>query len=126
MDSRPNLLDADEDITQIDAIPAPLLHIPPPAMPATERPKRKSQPPIPPPLPIVLTRATRTADELVAPLTESDEAWLATLPAETREILEAARRTSAGWPMVPRIPSAIVTPLRPMDVSSSEIELVDA
>jgi len=126
VDSRPNLLDADDDVTQIDAIPAPLLHIPPPAAPR-ERAQRKSQPPIPPPLPISLKRPAAPGAERVAPLTESDEAWLATLPAETREVLEAARRSSTGWPIAPRIPSAVVTPLAaPIPVVSAELELIDA
>ncbi len=126
MDSRPNLLDADDDITQIDAIPAPLLHIPPPAARSASA-KRKSQPPIPPPLPISLTRPAAHGAERVAPLTASDEAWLATLPSETREVLEAARRSSTGWPIAPRIPSAVVTPLTaPASVASAEVELIDA
>lgn len=127
MDSRPNLLD-DDDITQIDALPAPLLHIPPPAPPA-ERARRKSQPPIPPPLPISLTRPAAHAGVRVAPLTESDEAWLATLAPETRDVLEAARRSAAGWPIAPRIPSAVVTPLVAsvsLEPATVEVELLDA
>jgi len=126
VDSRPNLLDAEDDITQIDLLPSPLLHIPPPRVPG-ERLKRKSQPPIPPPLPISLRRHASHANEHVAPLTESDEAWLATLPPETREVLEAARHTSTGWPIAPRIPSAVVTPLAaPATLRSTDFELIDA
>ncbi len=103
MDPRIDLLDDDDDLTEIDVLPAPMLHIPPPA-----RPKEATlRAPIPPPLPIPLTRRV----EQVAPLSDSDEAWLATLPPASRNVLEAARRTAGGWPTAPRIASAIAQPI---------------
>lgn len=104
MDPRISLLDAEDDITEIDVIPAPLLHIPPPARPKGEARLRA---PIPPPLPIPLTRRV----EQVAPLSDSDAAWLASLPPASRNVLEAARRSAAGWPIAPRIASAIAQPI---------------
>jgi hypothetical protein len=54
----------------------------------------------PPALPFALKR--RTADE---------SAWLASLPQQTRAVLEAARTPAADWPRVPRVPGAIARPL---------------
>jgi hypothetical protein len=111
VDPRPSLLDADDDLTHVDAIPAPLFHIPPPARPAP-----KGRAPIPPPLPIPLTRkvadaGTDGALPLVSRRQDPDEAWLANLPPESRNVLEAARRHAAGWPTAPRLEHAVAQPV---------------
>jgi len=54
----------------------------------------------PPALPFALKR--RTVDE---------SAWLASLPEQTRAVLEAAREHAADWPRVSRHPGAIARPL---------------
>lgn len=117
VDTRSLLLD-DEDPTQIDKIPAPLLHallVPPP---------KKKPSVIPPPLPLSLTRKVEPAR-----LTSSDEVWLASLPLATRAVLEAARHAPTEWPVAPRLEHAIVTPVRTDGAApllTEEIELVDA
>lgn len=103
MDTRPLPFDED-DPTQIDRIPAPLQHalragLLGSSVDTTRRPS------FPPPLPVVLER--RRPD----PLTDSDEAWLETLPPASRAVLEAARRGPAQWPLAPRVPNAIVRPV---------------
>lgn len=109
MDPHPRLLDVDEDVTEIDLLPAPLRHIPPPA-----KPERKVRAPIPPPLPILLKRKVdgEGARPLVNREPDSDELWLATLPPASRNVLEAARRPVAGWPIAPRLTYAIAQPVR--------------
>lgn len=54
----------------------------------------------PPALPFALKRRT-----------VSETAWLASLPAPTRAVLESAREPVADWPRVARPPSAIARPL---------------
>lgn len=54
----------------------------------------------PPALPFALKRRT-----------VSETAWLASLPAPTRAVLEIAREPVADWPRVGRSPSAIARPL---------------
>jgi hypothetical protein len=54
----------------------------------------------PPALPFELKR--RTVDE---------RAWLASLPEETRAVLEASCEPAADWPRVGRMPGAIARPL---------------
>jgi hypothetical protein len=117
VDTRSLLLD-DEDPTQIDKIPAPLLHallVPPP---------KKKPSVIPPPLPLSLTRKVEPAR-----LTDSDEVWLASLPLATRAVLEAARHAPTEWPLAPRLEHAIVRPLvadGTVPLVSAELELIDA
>lgn len=117
VDTRSLLLD-DEDPTQIDKIPAPLLHallVPPP---------KKKPSMIPPPLPLSLTRKVEPAR-----LTESDEVWLGTLPLATRAVLEAARRAPSEWPSAPRLEHAVIRPVvgdGTVPLVSAELELIDA
>lgn len=120
MDTRPLLTNDDEDRTEIDRIPAPLQHalragfsVPPP----------KKKPLYPPPLPVALTR------KRPALLTESDEAWLGTLPPAARAVLEAARHAPAEWPVAPRLNHAIVRPVATdgtVPLVSAELETIDA
>ncbi len=67
-------------------------------------PKPKKAPAlIPPPLPIALRRSQRVLD--------SESAWLASLPAAAREVLEKARRPERAWPHVPRVAAAVCQPI---------------
>jgi len=72
---------------------SPGLQVPPPP------PRRPT--PIPPPLPTVLRKR----------ISYGDEEWLASLPAESRSILEAASRPARPWPHAERIPGAVCTPI---------------
>jgi hypothetical protein len=58
---------------------------------------------IPPPLPFVLKRSQRVLDP--------ESAWLASLPAAAREVLEKARRPERAWPQVARVPAAVCQPI---------------
>jgi hypothetical protein len=58
---------------------------------------------IPPPLPCVLRRSQRVLDP--------EAAWLASLPAAAREVLEKARRPERAWPEVPRVAAAVCQPI---------------
>ena len=61
----------------------------------------------PPPLPFTLqSKVEEPTDSLV-----SDEAWLATLPEETRRELEAVRNGASRWPLAPRLSHAIAKPV---------------
>lgn len=55
----------------------------------------------PPALPFTLRRA-RSREE---------EAWLAVLPPEARDVLEAARYPVACWPIVDRVAGAVAIPV---------------
>ena len=56
----------------------------------------------PPPLPFPLRR-NKSSEQ---------DAWLASLPARTRAVLEAARTTAPLWPIARRVPGAVAQPLR--------------
>lgn len=72
------------------------LKVPPPPPPP---PARRT--PIPPPLPVALRKR----------LSYGDEEWLASLPEESRTVLEAASRPALPWPYAQRIPGAVCTPI---------------
>ncbi len=58
--------------------------------------------PEPPALPFTLTREKPHADD----------AWLVSLPAEKRAVLERATRPAPNWPLAQRLPGAIAQPAR--------------
>lgn len=49
--------------------------------------------------------------ELVLPLRRRTDDWVGELPAGARQVLEQARRCSAGWPYTPRPLGAVATPV---------------
>lgn len=73
----------------------PALKVPPPPPPA------RRATPIPPPLPVVLRKR----------IAFGDVDWLASLPAESRAVLEAAAQPARPWPYAERIPGAVCTPI---------------
>jgi hypothetical protein len=60
----------------------------------------------PPALPFAMRPKADTHERLV-----SDEAWLMTLPEETRRELEAVRNGASRWPLAPRLSHAIAKPV---------------
>jgi hypothetical protein len=60
----------------------------------------------PPALPFAMRPKADTHERLV-----SDEAWLMTLPEETRRELEAVRHGASRWPLAPRLSHAIAKPV---------------
>ncbi len=90
----PHDLDIDDDSPTIAFRPdLEGLRVPPPP------PRRMA--PIPPPLPVALRKR----------IAFGDEDWLASLPAESRAVLEAAAMPARPWPYAERIPGAVCTPI---------------
>jgi len=66
----------------------------------------------PPPLPLTLRPQSMRPKSTPPPApTSDDDAWLATLPEETRLELEAVRDASTRWPLAPRLNHAVATPV---------------
>ena len=70
-----------------------------PALTVPPAPRRLA--PIPPPLPTVLRKR----------IAFGDDDWLASLPAESRAVLEAAAMPARPWPYAERIAGAVCTPI---------------
>jgi hypothetical protein len=68
-------------------------------VPPAPAPRRLA--PIPPPLPFVLRKR----------IAFGDDEWLASLPAESRAVLEAAAMPARPWPYAERIAGAVCTPI---------------